>query len=363
MNIDTLLEKMISLSASDLFLTIKRKPYFRIAGKVTQIGDEVLTKEHIESFFEKITNERARKRFAQGQDIDIAYELQGIGRFRANIYRQRGEITIVFRLIPLQIKTFAELNLPLEQLEKLSSLPRGLVLVTGTAGSGKSTTLAAIIDYINHNQQKHIITIEDPIEFIFENDKSCIDQRELGEDTESFLDALKHVLRQSPDIIMIGEMRDKETMETALNASETGHLVFSTLHSVNAMQTVERIVNLFPPHQHDFLKLQLSQLLEGVVSQRLITTIDGVSRVPAVEIMLATPTIRELLLKGQVKELYNAIKDGSFYGTVTFNQSLRSLLDKNLITLEDALIAADSPDELKMELRGISRETIRRGRG
>jgi twitching motility protein PilT len=360
--LEALLERMVKEEASDLFLKIGKPPSMRIAGRVTELAQQELSEGIMKEILAEITPERTRKRFDEGNDIDIAYELEGIGRFRASIYRQRGRIGMVFRAIPAKIKTFSELNLPAAQLQKLSLLPRGLVLVTGTAGCGKSTTLASMIDYINHTQSKHIITIEDPIEFTFTDDKSVIDQRELGEDTPSFEAALKHILRQSPDVIMIGEMRDKETMEAALNAAETGHLVLSTLHSVNAMQTVERIINFFPPHQHTFLKMQLSQLLEGVISQRLLTTRDGSYRVPAVELMIATPTIRELLFSGKVKELYKAMKEGTFFGTMTFNQSLKELIDKDLITLEDALATADSPDELKMELRGITRETMRRQR-
>jgi twitching motility protein PilT len=232
--------------------------------------------------------------------------------------------------------------------------------VTGTAGSGKSTTIASMINYINQTEERHIITVEDPIEFTFTDQKCVIDQREIGQDTDSFVAALKNAVRQSPDVIFIGEMRDIETMEAAINAAETGHLVFSTLHSMNAMQTVDRIINLFPTHHHAFLQLQLSQLLEGVVSQRLLPTKDGTARMPAVELMSSTPTIQELLLHGKTRELYKAIKDGSYYGCSTYNQALKSLLERDLITLEDALSAADSPDELKLELRGISKDNQQR---
>jgi twitching motility protein PilT len=266
---------------------------------------------------------------------------------------------MVFRHIHAKIPTLEELNLPAEQLKRLALQPRGLVLVTGTAGSGKSTSIASMINFINDTEEKHVISVEDPIEFTFTDNKCVIDQREVGQDTDSFLSALKHGVRQSPDVIFIGEMRDLETMEAAINAAETGHLVRSTLHSLNAMQTVDRIMNMFPVHQHEFLRLQLSQLLEGVVSQRLLPTKDGAARMPCVELMCATPTTRELLLQGKTRELYKALKEGSYYGCMTFNQSLKSLLERDLITLEDALNAADSADELKLELRGISKDAQR----
>jgi twitching motility protein PilT len=310
--------------------------------------------------FNEVTDDFAKKRFAERGEVDVSYEIYGVGRFRANLFRQRGYIGMVFRHIHSKIPSMEELNLPAEQLKRLSMQPRGLILVTGTAGSGKSTTIASMINFINNTEEKHIISIEDPIEFTFQDTKCVIDQREVGQDTDSFLAALKHAVRQSPDVIFIGEMRDLETMEAAINAAETGHLVFSTLHSLNAMQTVDRILNMFPVHQHQFLQLQLAQLLEGVVSQRLLPTKDGAGRMAAVELMCATPTTRELLLHGKTRELYKALKEGSYYGCMTFNQSLKSLLERDLITLEDALHAADNPDELKLELRGISKDNAQR---
>lgn len=358
-DINALFTIMVKEGASDLFLKVGAPPSMRVVGKVIITETPPLTEQDMKDAFEKVASETAKKRFLDNNEADISYEVGGTGRFRGNIFRQRGYIGMVFRAIKSSIPSFEDLNLPVEQLKKLSMIPRGLVLITGTTGSGKSTTLAAMINYINDNAEKHIVTVEDPIEFTFRDRRSVIEQREIGQDTESFSMALKHVVRQSPDVIMIGEMRDKETCEAALNAAETGHLVFSTLHTLNAMQTVERIMNLFPPYQHDFLKGQLAQILEGVVSMRLLTTVDNDARVPAMELMLATPTIRELLQVGKTRELYKAIKEGSYYGTQTFNQALRDLLNKGLISLEDALNAADSPDELKLELRGISKDTTR----
>ncbi|OHB77240.1 MAG: hypothetical protein A2Z34_05015 [Planctomycetes bacterium RBG_16_59_8] len=356
-DINVLLTTMAHENASDLFLKVGVPPAMRVVGKVATTGGPPLTTELMAAIYDDITSPRAKKLFEERGEADISYEVIGAGRFRANIFRQRGSLGIVFRHVKSRIPTLDELNLPTDQLTRLAKLQRGLVLVTGTAGSGKSTTIAAMIDYVNHNFEKHVITVEDPIEFTFTDDRSVIEQREIGQDTESFGSALKSAVRQSPDIIMLGEMRDKETVEAALNAAETGHLVFSTLHTVNAVQTVERIINFFPPYQHDFLKLQMSQLLEGAVSQRLIQTQEGDTRIPAVEILVATPTVRELLMTGKTREIYKALKEGKYYGTQTFNQSLMNLLSKDLITLEDALLAADSPDELKIELRGISKDT------
>jgi twitching motility protein PilT len=321
---------------------------------------DVVSDVDVAMWVEQCTDERARSALASTGEADVAYEIESIGRFRVNIFKQRGRLGMCCRVIKNKIPVFEELSLPVENLKKLASLARGLVLVTGIAGSGKSTSIAAMLDYVNENFSKHIVTIEDPIEYVYQDKRSIIDQREIGHDTMNFENALKYVVRQSPDIIMIGEMRDKSTMEAAMHAAETGHLVFSTLHTPNAMQTVDRIMNFFDPHEHPFVRQQLSQLLEGVVSQRLIPTKDLSSRVPACEIMMATPTVRELLMQGKVRELYRAIKEGKYFGCQTFNQSLKEFLDRDLITVEDAINNADSPEELRLELRGITKDA---GRG
>jgi len=348
---------MVAEKASDLFIKIGVPPAIRTAGRVKQLGGPPVTKEIIQKIFDEITTERLKKMFQEKGEVDVSYELFGVGRFRVSIYKQRGEISFAFRHVQTKIPRLEDLNLPVAPLQKLCLLNRGLLLVTGTAGSGKSTTIASMIDHINHTQQKHIITMEDPIEYVFTDDKSIIDQREIGIDTQTFAEALKHCVRQSPDILMIGEMRDLETMEAALNATETGHLVISTLHTVNAYQTVERIINFFPPHQHKLLQEQLSLLLAGVVSLRLLPLKTGQGLVPAVEILLATPTVKELLYNGKTRELYSTLKEGAYYGTQTFNQSLKDLCTKGLITLDEAMSAADSPEELKLELRGIMKGT------
>jgi twitching motility protein PilT len=357
LKLEELLERAVREGASDIFIKAGAAPVLRVAGNVMPLYSDVISEFEVADYVEHLANEQARGRLAEHGEIDLAYELDPLGRFRVNIFRQRGRMSMVMRVIKSRIPPFDELNLPSENLKKLASLPRGLVLVTGIAGSGKSTTIASMLEYVNENFAKHIVTVEDPIEYVFQDKRSIFDQREIGHDTGSYSTALKHVVRQSPDIIMLGEMRDSETMEAAMHAAETGHLVFSTLHTPNAMQSVDRIMNFFPPHSHNFLRMQMSQLLEGVVSQRLIPTKDMTNRVPAIEIMMATPTIRELLVQGKSGELYKATKQGKYFGCMTFNQSLKALLDSDLITVEDAINNADSPEELRLELRGISRDS------
>ncbi|MDI6733437.1 MAG: PilT/PilU family type 4a pilus ATPase [Planctomycetota bacterium] len=361
LDIKGLFAQVVARNASDLFIKVGAPPTIRVVGKLEHLpvaGGEQnnLTPEMVEHLFLEVTTERLRQKFIEQGEIDTAYEIFGMGRFRINIFRQKGFVGMVARYIRAVIPSLEETGLPLKPLQKLTQLSRGLILVTGIAGSGKSTTIASLLNYINKNYRKHIVTVEDPIEYLFIDDKSLVNQRELGIDTFSFPLALKHAVRQSPDIIMIGEMRDRETMEAALAAAETGHLVISTLHSINSFQTVERIINFFPPHQHQLLRQQLSLLLQGVVSQRLVARTDGKGFVPAAEIMLPTPTIKDMLYEGKTRDLYDAIKEShAYYGTQTFNQSLRGLYQNNLISLEDALSYADRPDELKLELRGITR--------
>jgi twitching motility protein PilT len=347
---------MVVERASDLFIKVGSPPSLRIDGKVHFLDSEDISPQDTIEIYEAIEDSK-REGFKNQLEIDCAYELPGIGRFRVNIFRQRGYIGMVFRFIESKIPNFKELNLPTEPMAKLASLQRGLVLVTGVTGSGKSTTLAAIINHINHNFNRHIITIEDPIEFVYKDKKSIINQREIGIDTDDFHIALKHVVRQSPDVILIGEMRDKETMEAAISAAETGHLVFSTLHTVNAQQTVERIINFFPPHQHTLIRLQLSLILEGVISQRLIKRKGTQGRVPAIELMIKSPVIKEILMEGRTTELYKTIREGEYFGSQTFNQALKTLYKGDMISLEEAMSAADNPEELKLELKGVHKGT------
>ena len=357
MEFHEMLRKMVIEKASDLFIKVGGPPSLRIDGIVHFLDTEEIAPQDTQEIYEIIEDAR-RESLPKGNEIDTSYELPGIGRFRVNIFRQRGHLGFVFRHIVAHVPNFDELALPKEIFQKLAMLPRGLILITGNTGSGKSTSLAAMIQYINENMNRHVITVEDPIEFMFKDKKSIIDQREVGIDTDNFLIALKYALRQSPDVILIGEMRDRETMEAALSAAETGHLVLSTLHTVNATQTVERIINYFPPHQHDLIRLQLSLVLQGVASQRLIPKKHGRGRIPAMELMITSPTIRDILHHGRTTELYSALKEGDYYGCMTFNQSLKRLYQADQITLDDAMAASDYPDELKLELKGVYKGTV-----
>lgn len=356
MEFHEILRKMVIERASDLFLKVGNPPSMRIDGAIHFLDTDDLTTQDALEVYETIEDSK-KQSFPRNSDIDISYELPGIGRFRVNIFRQKGQLGFVFRHVESKIPKMDELKLPEEALQALSEKQRGLIIVTGNTGSGKSTSLASMLNHINNNSNRHILTIEDPIEFMFKDNKSLIDQREIGIDTPDFLTALKYAVRQSPDVILIGEMRDRETMEAALSAAETGHLVMSTLHSVNAVQTVERIINYFPPHQHNLIRLQLSLTLQGIVSQRLIPKKKGGGRVPAVELLIQSPTVQELLSQGKTRELYGAIRDSNYYGCQTFNQSLKKLYQDELINLDDALNASDYPDELKLDLKGIYKGT------
>jgi len=355
--VQRLFKLMVDGRASDLFVKPGSKPSIRVDGKVQYVSDEPTSSQFAQTLLETVMAGRELPP-PDVKEWDLAIEFPGVGRFRGNIFRQQGESAFVFRHIRDQVPSFEELQLPTRPLQRLASLKRGLILVTGVAGSGKSTTIAAMIEHINQTRNAHVVTVEDPIEFMYTSTQSLVNQREIGLDCESFSDALKGVVRQSPDVILIGEMRDKDTMEAAIQAAETGHLVFSTLHTINAIQTVERIITFFPPHQHQLLRLQLAMVLQGVISQRLIPKREGRGRVPAIELMVSTPTIREILEEGRTKEIYSCIAEGhEYYGSQTFNQSLRTLYQSNAISLEEAMAAADNPDELKLEIRGISKGT------
>jgi twitching motility protein PilT len=297
---------------------------------------------------------RQKQKFKDNLEIDIAYSVPGLGRFRCNVFQQRGTVGLVLRVIPVKILTVRELGLPIV-LEKICQEQRGLILCTGTTGSGKSTTLAGMIDFINAQRTEHIITIEDPIEFLHRDKKSIVNQREVEVDTKTFAAALRSALRQDPDVILVGEMRDYETIETAITAAETGHLVFSTLHTLDATETINRIISVFPPHQQKQIRLQLSGVLKAVISMRLVPRADGHGRVPAVEVMIATPFIRDCIInKDKTRLIHEAIAAGvSQYGMQTFDQSVFSLYKKELITYDEALRRASNPDEFKLKIQGI----------
>jgi twitching motility protein PilT len=301
-----------------------------------------------------LMNDWQKERFIKNREVDMGYEVYGLGRFRVNVFQQRGKIRIALRIVPYQIKGLKDLHLP-KVLENISLEHRGLILVTGTTGSGKSTTLASMIDIVNDNRNCHIITIEDPIEFIHEDKKSIVDQREIGSDTNTFSSALRVALRQDPDVILVGEMRDFETIETALTASETGHLVMSTLHTLNATETINRIISVFPPYHQKQVRLQLAGVLKGVVSQRLVPKADGIGRVPAVEVMVSTARVKECIVeKDKTNEINDAISKGyTSYGMQSFDQSLMFLMQENLITYEEALKHCTNPDDFALRVKGI----------
>ena len=356
MELNDILQLAAKHGASDVHLKVGLPAILRINGKLVPLkSPKPLRHEDLKVMSELIMREEQKARFEKRHELDCAYSIKGLGRFRVNIFQQRGTMGIVLRLVPIGVKTFEELNLP-KVMEKIALEERGLVLCTGTTGSGKSTTLASIVQQINMNRNCHIITIEDPIEFLLRDYKSIINQRELGVDTVSFADALKSALRQDPDVILVGEMRDLETIETALTAAETGHMVISTLHTLDAAETINRIVASFPPFQQKQIRLQLASVLKAVISQRLVPQADGGGRVPAVEILLNTARVREYIEdKDKTRKIREAIQQGFVsYGMQTFDQSLMGLLKEELITLDEALRQSSNPDDFALRIRGVS---------
>ncbi len=356
MRINHLFMQMVAQEASDLFLRINSVPKARVHGRVQILDSQMITIEEMTAItnFLLATEER-KKYFAQHMDIDFLYQEPEIGRFRINIFKQRGTPAIVARHVYTQIRSFEQLNLPIDFCKKVCEESKGMVLLCGPAGSGKSTTIASIIEYINLTAQKHIVTIEDPIEFLFQDKKSIINQRELGIDVHSYTIALRQVTQQSPDIIFIGSTRDQATMDAVINATELGAFVLTTFHTINAVQTIHRIVNFFPPHLHEEIRIQLSLILKGIISLRLIPRKDGKGRIPAFETMAVTPTIARLIREGSTKEIQAYIDEGALFGMRSFKQSLVHLVNQNLVSEEDAVKISDSKDEFNLELKGIKR--------
>ena len=356
MAIKKLMQEMIDRNASDLFYRAGGIVRLRIDGKVIPLGKEVLSVEDVMFAAEQLTNTKQREAFKNNLDVDFAVYLDEFNRrFRVSIFMQRNWPSIVIRNVRNNISSFEELNLPVEILKKLSLETRGLVLLTGSMGSGKSTTIASMIEYINNNAKKHVLTAEEPIEFTFEDKQSIINQRELGIDVVSYAASLRAFTLQSPDVLFIGNIRDYDTVSSALAAAETGVLVLSTLHTINASQTVERLINFFPPHQHQEVKNQLSTLLKGVISLRLVPIKGGAGRIPAYEVMLLTPTISRLIREGKIWEIPQFIDDGAIFGMQSFNQSLVKLAHEGKITEEEAASAADNRDEFMLAFRGIKK--------
>ncbi len=355
MEINDLLKIAVTQNASDLHIKVGSPPILRIAGELTPlVSENRITQQDAMKIAFTVMSPGQREIFKKKNEIDLAYSVPGLGRFRCNIFLQRGTIGIVFRIIPIKIPSFEELNLP-DVLKKIAMEERGLVLVTGTTGSGKSTTLAAMIDYINSNRTCNVITIEDPIEYLHRDKKSIVNQREIGSDTESFGKALRSALRQDPDVILVGEMRDFETIQTALVAAETGHLVFSTLHTIDSTETVNRIIAVFPPYQHKQVRIQLASVIKGIISMRLIPRADGKGRVPAVEVLVATATIRDCIMDpDKTKLIPDVIAQGKIhYGMQTFDQSLFDLFKSGLVTYEEAMRRATNPDDFALKVKGV----------
>lgn len=351
-SIDAYLVKMLELGASDLFLRPGTPPTYRINGGITRTDFPKPSEKDMRTSLDKILTSVAKQKFDESPDIDIAYTMPGKGRFRINLFMHQGQLGLAARAIPIGNVEFKTLSLPPGVLEMVNT-QAGLILVVGPTGCGKSTTLAALIHHINATRDVHIVTIEDPIEFVHEEIRSLIHQRQVGYDTESFARALRHIVRQSPDVILIGEMRDSDTMQTALSAALTGHLILSTLHTTNAVQSIDRILNYFPAEARAQAQIDLATTLIGIVSMRLLRKADGSGRIPAVEILLATPTIRRLIKEGEFVEIYDVIKRSQDYGMCSFNQSLIDLVQSGQVTEKEALPYAPNQEEFMLNIQGM----------
>lgn len=350
MDLTAILNHAAGMNASDVFLKVGTAPTLRVHGRITQMDLPELSADEVRDYAHSIMKPDQISRFDHRHELDLAFTIEGVSRFRANIYQQRGTMGMVLRLIPLTISSVDDLGLP-SVLKEMVKHRQGLILVTGPTGSGKSTTLASMIDIINSDRRCNIVTIEDPIEFVHPDKKGIVSQREISIDTDSFTDALKYVVRQSPDVILVGEMRDVETMNVALAASETGHLVFSTVHTSSAYETLDRIVNMFPPHDKPQICMRMANSLRGILSQKLVPKADETGRIPAVEIMIATPTISKLIEEGRPSQLYPVISEGNFWGMQTMNQCLVKFYKQGIISEEEAIMNAGNVTELKQMIR------------
>jgi twitching motility protein PilT len=345
-SIDELLEHMVARDASDLHVTVGTPPVIRVRGEVERVEEyNPLTPEETQELLYRILSSEQQKHLELKRQLDFSHSIPGLARFRVNVYFQRESIGAAFRLIPAEIKTLEELGIP-STLHLLAQKPRGLVLVTGPTGSGKSTTLAAIIDEINRNRSEHILTIEDPIEFLHRHKRCIVNQREIGPDATSFAEALRAALRQDPDVILVGEMRDLETISTALTAAETGHLVFGTLHTQSAPSTIDRIIDVFPAEQQEQIRIQIASSLQGVVTQALLPTADGTGRVPALEVLLPDDAVRNLIRQGKVEQVYSVMQTNSSRGMMTMEQSLADLIQRGVVTFEAGLTRSSRPAQL-----------------
>ncbi len=344
-NLRELLEEMVKKGASDLHLTVGAPPVVRVDGKLQRLDHDILTSEHTKKLCYSMLSEKQKLKFEQNSELDFSFGIESMSRFRCNVFMQRGNVAVALRQIPYKICTFEELGLP-KVVASFANLPRGLVLVTGPTGSGKSTTLAAVIDKINKERPVHIITVEDPIEYLHRHNQALVNQREVYSDTNSFAAALKYALREDPDVVLVGEMRDLETMESALSIAETGHLAFATLHTNSASESINRIVDSFPTNQQEQVRVSLSFSLQAIVSQTLIPKIGG-GRAMGLEIMVATPAIRALIRDDKIHQMYSMIQSGQKFGMKTMNQSLAELYLSGKISINDAMNYSPSTDELR----------------
>jgi twitching motility protein PilT len=351
--LDDLLAEMVERNASDMFMKAGVAPHMRVDGKIISMDYDELNMDDVQAVAYGLMTEEQIHRFEKVPEMDLAMGVRGVGRFRVNLFRQRGSIGMVFRHVKSPTFNFGDLLLP-DSVRMLSEKHRGLVLVTGTTGSGKSTTLAAMINHINETRKCHIVTIEDPIEFLHSDKTAIISQREVGFDTKTFADALRHVLRQAPDVILVGEMRDLETVGTSISAAETGHLVLSTLHTIDAVQTIERIINFYPAYLHTQIRMELSLGLQGVISQRLVPKKRGLGRVPAVEVLVSSPLVKKHIHEGKTMEIPQLMEAGAGWGMQSFKVSLFNLIQAGHVSEEEAMQYASSPEELRLLIDGIT---------
>jgi len=356
MNVNDLLQVMIKKGISDIHFKSGAAPLLRVHGKLIPAGMEAFSAQNVEDIAEALMSPEQKRAFDAEHELDFAHSIDDVSRFRINIYRQRGTTALTLRVVPLKVNTFEDLHLPAEALKKLASESRGLILITGVTGAGKTTTMNSMLDYINENFCYNIVTVEDPIEYYHKDKKSSISQREVGLDTKSYAKALKYALRQDPDVVVIGEMRDFEAISAAITAAETGHLVLSTIHTMDASQTIDRIVDAYPPHQQSSVRSQFANVIKGIVAQRLVTKKDGLERLPATEILLGTSLVKKLISDGKLSDLNKTIDQGAYYGMHTFDSDLLALFKKGLITSDEALDKATNPDDMTLNLKGIENE-------
>ncbi len=355
MSFKQMIQEMLNRRASDLHVRVGIRPMLRVDGALIAIDDQILVHEDIDKILSQILNDEQKERFNEKREMDLALSISKMGRFRINLYKQRGTIGIAIRQVNTKVPGFEELNLP-DIVKEIASNKRGLIIVTGTTGSGKSTTLASIVEHINSTRSENVLTIEDPIEYIYRDKKSIISQREVGGDTESFSAALRHAFRQDPDIILVGEIRDVDTMNIALTAADTGHLVLTTLHTLNAVETISRIISFFPPHQHQQIRLLLAGTLKAIICQRLLPRCDGPGRVPAVEALISTASMREAIIDPEkTATILDLIESGNIqYGMQSFDQSIMKLYRSGFISYEEAMTQCSNPDDFDLRVKGIT---------